>query len=172
MANPSPQVAIVMGSASDWPMVEPAALLLKEWGIEVEALVASAHRSPQRVQAYAREAAARGLKVIIAAAGAAAHLAGVLASETILPVIGVPMPGSPLQGWDSLLSTVQMPVGVPVATMALGEAGAKNAAIFAAQILALGNPGLQARLQQHKMDLQEKVLAQNDKIPAVFRPRA
>ena len=133
-------VGIVLGSASDWPQVEPAAVLLKEWGIGVEVVVASAHRAPKRVQAYARDAAARGVKVIIAAAGTAAHLAGVLAAETTLPVIGVPMPGSHLKGLDSLFSTVQMPAGVPVATMALGAAGAKNAAIFAAQILALSDP--------------------------------
>ena len=101
----------MLGSASDWPQVEPAAVVLKEWGIAFEVVVASAHRAPKRVQAYAREAAARGIKVIIAVAGMAAHLAGVLAAETTLPVIGVPMPGSHLNGLDSLLSTVQMPAG-------------------------------------------------------------
>jgi len=172
MADLTPEVGIVMGSASDWPSVEPAAALLKEWGIGVEVAVASAHRSPRRAQAYAREAAHRGLKVIIAAAGAAAHLAGILAAETTLPVIGVPLPSSPLQGLDSLLSTVQMPVGVPVATMALGAAGARNAAIFAAQILALSDPGLQAKLKQHKLALEAKVVQQNDKIPPDFRSKA
>jgi phosphoribosylaminoimidazole carboxylase PurE protein len=136
MADAQFLVGIVMGSASDWPSLEAAASLLRDWGIGVEVSVASAHRSPQRAQAYAREAADRGLKIIIAAAGAAAHLAGVLAAETILPVIGVPLPSSSLQGLDSLLSTVQMPAGVPVATMALGPAGAMNAALLAAQILA------------------------------------
>ena len=147
MADPTVLVGMVMGSASDWPSLEPAAALLQEWGIGVEVSVASAHRSPHRAQAYARDAAARGLKVIIAAAGAAAHLAGVLAAETTLPVIGVPLPSSSLQGLDSLLATVQMPAGVPVATMALGTAGARNAALFAAQILALGRPRFAGQAQ-------------------------
>jgi 5-(carboxyamino)imidazole ribonucleotide mutase len=165
----SPDVGIVLGSPSDWPQVEPAAVLLKDWGIPFEVVVASAHRAPNLVQAYAREAAARGLKIIIAAAGAAAHLAGVLAAETTLPVVGVPMPGSHLNGLDSLLSTVQMPAGVPVATMAIGAAGAKNAAIFAAQILALGDPRLQERLQRHKDELEQQVAQQADQIPAEYR---
>ncbi len=164
-------IGIVMGSASDWPNLEPAAALLSEWGIGVEVSVASAHRSPHQAQAYAREAAGRGLKIIIAAAGAAAHLAGVLAAETTLPVIGVPIPSSSLQGLDSLLSTVQMPAGVPVATMALGSAGAKNAALFAAQILALSNPRLQEKLKQHKLDLEAKVITQNERIPATYHPK-
>ena len=171
MAAPVTVVGIVMGSASDWPSLEPAASLLQEWGIGVEVLVASAHRSPYRAQAYAREAAGRGLKVIIAAAGAAAHLAGVLAAETTLPVVGVPLPSSSLQGLDSLLSTVQMPAGVPVATMALGPAGARNAALFAAQILALSDPRLQEKLKQYKLDLEAQVVQQNNKIPAEFRPQ-
>jgi 5-(carboxyamino)imidazole ribonucleotide mutase len=165
----SPDVGIVLGSASDWTQVEPAATLLKDWGIPFEVVVASAHRAPNLSQAYAREAAARGLKIIIAAAGAAAHLAGVLAAETTLPVVGVPMPGSHLNGLDSLLSTVQMPAGVPVATMAIGAAGAKNAAIFAAQILALGDPRLQERLQRHKDELEQQVAQQADQIPAEYR---
>ena len=160
-----------MGSASDWPTVKPAAVLLKEWGIGVEVAVASAHRSPHRAQAYAREAAGRGLKVIIAAAGAAAHLAGVLAAETTLPVVGVPLPSSHLQGLDSLLSTVQMPAGVPVATMALGSAGARNAAIFAAQVLALSDPRLAEKLKQHKLELEAQVEEQNDKIPPDYRAK-
>lgn len=165
----SADVGIVLGSASDWPQVEPAAVLLKDWGIACEVVVASAHRAPRQVQAYARDAAARGVKVIIAAAGMAAHLAGVLAAETILPVIGVPMAGSSLKGLDSLLSTVQMPAGVPVATMAIGSAGAKNAAIFAAQILALSDSRLKERLKRHKQDLEQNVAEQADKIPAEFR---
>jgi phosphoribosylaminoimidazole carboxylase PurE protein len=160
-----------MGSASDWPSLEPAASLLQEWGIGVEVLVASAHRSPQKAQAYAREAAERGLKIIIGAAGAAAHLAGVLAAETTLPVIGVPLPSSSLHGLDSLLSTVQMPAGVPVATMALGPAGARNAALFAAQILALNDARLQDQLKEHKRDLAAKVAQQNEKIPADYRSK-
>jgi phosphoribosylaminoimidazole carboxylase PurE protein len=171
MADPEILVGIVMGSASDWPSLEPAAELLTKWGIGVEVSVASAHRSPHRAQAYAREAADRGLKVIIAAAGAAAHLAGVLAAETTLPVIGVPLPSSSLQGLDSLLSTVQMPAGVPVATMALGSAGARNAALFAVQILAVSDPGLQEKLIEHKIDLEAKVAEQNARIPAVYHPQ-
>jgi len=158
MAAALPVVGIVMGSASDWPRLEPAAALLQEWGIGVEVSVASAHRSPHKAQAYAREAAGRGLKIIIAAAGAAAHLAGVLAAETTLPVIGVPIPSSSLQGLDSLLSTVQMPAGVPVATMAVGAAGAKNAALLAAQILALSDSRLQEKLKQHKLELEAQVI--------------
>ena len=171
MAAARPVVGIVMGSASDWPSLEPAAALLQEWGIGVEVSVASAHRSPHKAQAYAREAADRGIKIIIAAAGAAAHLAGVLAAETTLPVIGVPIPSSSLQGLDSLLSTVQMPAGVPVATMAVGTAGAKNAALLAAQILALSDSRLQEKLKQHKLELEAKVVEQNEKIPADFRPK-
>lgn len=164
-------VGMVMGSASDWPSLEPAAALLRDWGVGVEVLVASAHRSPRKVQAYAREAEARGLKVIIAAAGAAAHLAGVLAAETTLPVIGVPLPSTSLQGLDSLLSTVQMPAGVPVATMAVGEAGARNAALLALRILALHDPGLQEKLRRHKKELEDGVLQQNEKIPPQYRPQ-
>jgi 5-(carboxyamino)imidazole ribonucleotide mutase len=171
MAENAAVIGIVMGSASDWPALESAAALLTEWGIGVEVSVASAHRSPRKAQAYAREAAGRGLKVIIAAAGAAAHLAGVLAAETTLPVIGVPLPSSSLQGLDSLLSTVQMPAGVPVATMALGSAGARNAALFAAQILALSDSGLQDKLKQHKLELEAQVIAQNEKIPADYHPK-
>jgi len=165
----SADVGIVLGSASDWPQVEPAAVLLTDWGISCEVVVASAHRAPRQVQAYARDAAARGVKVIIAAAGMAAHLAGVVAAETSLPVVGVPMAGSSLQGLDSLLSTVQMPAGVPVATMAIGAAGAKNAAIFAAQILALSDSRLKERLKRHKQDLEQNVTQQADKIPAEYR---
>jgi phosphoribosylaminoimidazole carboxylase PurE protein len=172
MAAQVVDVGIVLGSASDWPQVEAAARLLQDWGIAFEVVVASAHRAPRRVQTYGREAAGRGLKVIIAVAGMAAHLAGVLAAETTLPVIGVPMPGSPLKGLDSLLSTVQMPGGVPVATMAVGAAGATNAAIFAAQILALGDPKLQERLQRHKKELEDKVAQQAEQIPAEYRPKA
>lgn len=151
------QVGIVLGSASDWPAVEPAVQLLHQWGVEFEVIVASAHRSPERAHSYASEAEARGLQVIIAVAGAAAHLAGVLASQTILPVIGVPIASSPLQGMDSLLATAQMPAGVPVATMALGSAGAKNAVILAIQILARQDLRLQEILKNYKQELAHKV---------------
>ena len=169
MAAKMVDVGIVLGSASDWPQVESTAELLQDWGIAFEVVVASAHRAPQKVQAYGQEAEARGIKVIIAVAGMAAHLAGVLAAETTVPVIGVPMPGSHLNGLDSLLSTVQMPAGVPVATMAVGSAGATNAAIFAAQILALGEPRLKERLKRHKEELEEEVARQADQIPAEYR---
>jgi phosphoribosylaminoimidazole carboxylase PurE protein len=151
------QVGIVLGSASDWPAVEPAVQLLQQWGVAFEVVVASAHRSPERAHAYASEAEARGLQVIIAVAGAAAHLAGVLASQTILPVIGVPIASSPLLGMDSLLATAQMPAGVPVATMALGSAGAKNAVILAVQILARQDLQLQEILKNYKQELAHKV---------------
>jgi phosphoribosylaminoimidazole carboxylase PurE protein len=169
MAQGKAEVAIVLGSASDWEMVEPGAALLKKWGVGLEVTVASAHRSPKRVEAYVQDAANRGVKVIIAAAGAAAHLAGVIASHTTLPVIGVPIPSSALQGLDSLLATVQMPAGVPVATMALGSAGARNAAIFAAQILALSDARLAGVLRQHKQDLEQSVIQQGDNIPPEYR---
>jgi phosphoribosylaminoimidazole carboxylase PurE protein len=165
-------VGIVLGSASDWPEVEPAALWLKECAVPFEVVVASAHRAPEKVQTYAREAAGRGLKVLIAAAGLAAHLAGVLAAVTTLPVIGVPIAGSHLNGLDSLLSTVQMPPGVPVATMAIGKAGAKNAAIFATQILALNDPRLQEALARHKENLAGEVARQAEQIPEEFREKA
>jgi phosphoribosylaminoimidazole carboxylase PurE protein len=151
------QVGIVLGSASDWPAVEPAVKLLEEWDVAYEVVVASAHRSPARAHDYASKAEGRGLEVIIAVAGAAAHLAGVLASQTILPVIGVPIASSPLQGMDSLLATAQMPAGIPVATMALGSAGARNAVILAVQILARRDHRLRELLIAYKQDLARKV---------------
>lgn len=157
MTQRSVSIGIVLGSASDWPAVEPAVQLLQQWGVPFEVIVASAHRSPTRAHTYASEAEARGLQVIIAVAGAAAHLAGVLASQTILPVIGVPIASSPLQGMDSLLATAQMPAGVPVATMALGSAGAKNAVILAVQILARQDSRLQDLLKAYKQELASKV---------------
>jgi phosphoribosylaminoimidazole carboxylase PurE protein len=150
-------IGIVLGSASDWPAVEPAVQLLEQWGVAYEVVVASAHRSPARAHTYASEAEGRGREVIIAVAGAAAHLAGVLASQTILPVIGVPIASSPLQGMDSLLATAQMPAGVPVATMALGSAGARNAVILAVQILARRDPRLQKLLKDYKQELARNV---------------
>jgi phosphoribosylaminoimidazole carboxylase PurE protein len=158
------QVGIVLGSDSDWPAVEPAVQLLQHWGVGFEVVVASAHRSPYRAHIYASEAESRGLQVIIAVAGAAAHLAGVLASQTILPVIGVPIPSSPLQGIDSLLATAQMPAGVPVATMALGSAGARNAVILAVQILARQDLRLQEILKDYKQELAHKVEKASQKL--------
>ena len=144
-------VGILMGSESDWPVMEPAAKTLAEFGVAHEARVLSAHRHPERVRDYARSAAERGLRVIIAGAGGAAHLAGVTAAHTILPVIGVPVESKSLKGLDSLLSTVQMPKGVPVATVAIDNAA--NAALLAVQCLALSDPGLRRKLQEHKQRL-------------------
>jgi len=139
-------VGVLMGSESDRPQMAGATEVLDALGVPHEVLVLSAHRDPDRVAAYAAEASGRGLRVLIAGAGMAAHLAGVLASRTTLPVIGVPLDGSPLLGLDALLSTVQMPPGVPVATVAVGKAGAKNAGWLAARILALQDPALAGKL--------------------------
>ena len=146
-----------MGSDSDWPLMETTAKTLAQFGVRSETRVISAHRTPQLATTYAAGASRRGLQVIIAAAGGAAHLAGVLAANTILPVIGVPVKSGALDGLDALLSTVQMPGGIPVATVALGSAGAVNAAILAIQILALRRPELAIKLQQYKRDLKVKV---------------
>ena len=148
-----PLVAIVMGSDSDLEIMNESAKQLDAFGIAYEIDVTSAHRAPRKTSKFASEAAGRGIKVIIAAAGGAAHLAGVIAAETTLPVIGVPIPSTSLNGMDSLLATVQMPAGIPVATVAIGKAGATNAAILAAQILALGEAGLAKQLTAHKEKL-------------------
>ena len=151
-------VLILMGSDSDAPVMQPAVDLLKELGISCEMTVAaSAHRSPARVQRLLDEAPSRGVKVFIVGAGAAAHLAGMVAAHTTRPVIGVPIDSSALKGLDALLSTVQMPPGVPVATVSIGKPGAMNAAVLAAQILAVGDPALAARLVEYKAQLAEKV---------------
>ena len=142
----SPLVGLIMGSQSDWPCLRVAANTLEALGVPYESKIVSAHRTPDRACAYAKTAAERGLKVIIAAAGGAAHLAGVTAALTTLPVLGVPMESKALKGLDSLLSIVQMPGGIPVATFAIGEAGAKNAALHAVAILALSDAALAARL--------------------------
>jgi len=152
-----PQVSIVMGSDSDLEIMQEAAKALGEFGIEYEMDVTSAHRSPERTAEYARKAAARGIRIIIAGAGGAAHLAGVIAAHTSLPVIGVPIPSTSLQGMDSLLATVQMPAGIPVATVAIGKPGANNAGILAAQILALSNGTLANKLVAHKEKLANSV---------------
>jgi phosphoribosylaminoimidazole carboxylase PurE protein len=143
-------VGIVMGSASDLPVMEEAIKMLKELKIGFEVMVTSAHRTPERTSHYSRNAADRGVEVIIAGAGHSAHLAGVIASNTLLPVIGVPIDSSPLKGMDALLSTVQMPPGVPVATMAIGKAGAKNAALFASQILANKYPEIKKEIEDYR----------------------
>ena len=157
MNSDGPKVGIVMGSDSDLPVMQAAAAVMEQFEIPYEMTVASAHRSPQRATAFAAGARERGLSVIIAGAGHAAHLAGVLAAHTSLPVIGVPIDSSCLQGLDALLSTVQMPPGIPVATMALGKPGARNAGILAAQILAVSDPGLAGRLEAFKEEMAEQV---------------
>jgi 5-(carboxyamino)imidazole ribonucleotide mutase len=157
----SPQVLIVMGSDSDLPVMEEGAKVLAEFGVPFEMRISSAHRSPQRTAALAAEAAGRGIRVIIAGAGMAAHLAGVIAAETILPVIGVPIGGGALNGLDALCSTVQMPGGVPVATMAIGRAGARNAGILAVQILALENAVLAERLNAYREKMAQDVDAKD-----------
>ncbi len=159
MANQLPLVGIVMGSDSDWPVLRAAAQTLKNFGIPYEAKVLSAHRTPDAALDYAASAAERGIKVLIGAAGGAAQLGGVLAAKTELPVLGVPMPSKHLQGLDSLLSMVQMPAGIPVATFAVGEAGATNAALFAVAMLALGDPVLAERLSEFRQRQTEKVMA-------------
>jgi phosphoribosylamine--glycine ligase len=151
------RVQILMGSDSDAPIMRAAADVLRELGISFEMTVASAHRSPARVQRIMAEAPARGVQVFIVGAGAAAHLAGVVAAHTAQPVIGVPIDSSPLLGLDSLLSTVQMPPGVPVATVAVGKSGATNAGVLAAQILAIGDPALAQRVAAYKASLADKV---------------
>src|SRR6187397_3639646 len=152
-----PDVLILMGSDSDAPVMQSAVDALKEFGITSEMTVASAHRSPARVMKLVNEAPGRGVKVFIVGAGAAAHLGGVVAAHTILPVIGVPIDSSALKGMDALLSTVQMPPGVPVATVSIGKPGATNAGVLAAQILALADPGVRARVEKYKVKLAEKV---------------
>lgn len=158
-----PIVGIVMGSDSDMPIMEEASATLKKFGLPYEVKIFSAHRSPDKTATFARGAKKRGLKVIIAGAGGAAHLAGVVAAHTILPVIGVPM-DSRLDGLDSLLSTVQMPAGVPVATVAIGKAGAINAAILAAQIIGIENNAIAKKLVDYKKELVKKIDAKNKKI--------
>ncbi|HIJ80440.1 MAG TPA: 5-(carboxyamino)imidazole ribonucleotide mutase [Desulfuromonadales bacterium] len=156
-----PHVLLVMGSDTDLPVMQEAADILASFGVSYEMRISSAHRSPARTADLAANAADRGIKVIIAGAGMAAHLAGVVASKTILPVIGVPMPGGALNGVDALYSTVQMPAGIPVATMAIGKAGAKNAALFAIQIMSLSEPRLAEALRQHRAEM-DNALEQRD----------
>ena len=151
------QVQILMGSDSDAPIMQKAADVLEEFGVPYHMTVASAHRSPDRVRRLIAEASAHGVKVFIVGAGAAAHLAGVVAAHSTLPVIGVPIDSSPLQGLDALLSTVQMPPGIPVATMSVGSSGAANAAVLSAQILAVADARLTTKLKDYKAKLVEKV---------------
>ena len=157
MAESNRVVSILMGSDSDLEVMKEAARVLEEFGVAYEMDVTSAHRSPERTRRIVGEARARGVQVFIVGAGAAAHLAGVVAAETTLPVIGVPLDASALHGIDALYATVQMPGGIPVATMAIGKAGATNAAIFSVEILSLADPELQGKLQDHKRKLAEGV---------------
>lgn len=155
--NRTPLVLLMMGSDTDLPVMQEAADILRMFDVPYEMRISSAHRSPARTSALASEAAGKGVKIIIAGAGMAAHLAGVVASKTILPVIGVPMPGGSLNGVDALYSTVQMPGGIPVATMAIGKAGAKNAGLFAVQILALSEPHLFELLLHYRDDMDKEM---------------
>ena len=162
--NKPAKVGIVMGSDSDLPVMQEAAAVLKKFDVPCLMTVASAHRSPARAADFAAGAATRGIRVIIAGAGHAAHLAGVMAAHTRLPVIGVPIDSSCLQGLDALLATVQMPPGIPVATMAVGKPGARNAGILAAQILALADPELDRRLEDDKQEMARQVEEQAKKV--------
>lgn len=164
-------VGVVMGSDTDYPMMSEAAATLDKFGIGYEMEVLSAHRTPARAHEYAITSASRGLKVLIAAAGAAAHLAGVIAANTTLPVIGVPLATSTLNGLDALLATVQMPGGIPVATMAIDKAGAVNAAILAAEILALSDAEIARKLAAHKQDLAKAVAEKNARVQKLLAER-
>jgi len=157
-------VGIVMGSDSDLKVMESTANILKDFGVAFEITVASAHRSPQRAAQWASSARERGIKVIIAGAGHAAHLAGAMAAHSSLPIIGVPIDSSCLQGMDALLATVQMPPGIPVATMAIGKSGAKNAGVLAVQILALTDDRLAAKLEKYKQDMAAEVAQKAKKL--------
>lgn len=159
---PAPLVGVIMGSKSDWETMRHAADLLGQFGVSHERRVVSAHRTPELLRDYSCSAAARGLRVIIAGAGGAAHLPGMVAAQTTLPVLGVPVQSRALQGLDSLLSIVQMPGGVPVGALAIGDAGAKNAALLAIRILALSDPALQARLREFHEQQTERVLQDSE----------
>src|SRR5437016_9511157 len=164
-----PLVSIVMGSDSDFEIMREAGKALDDFGIDYEMDVTSAHRSPDRTAEFARQAAGRGIRVIIAGAGGAAHLAGVIAAHTTLPVIGVPIPSTPLQGMDSLLATVQMPAGIPVAAVAIGKPGATNAGILAAQVLALSDPAVAKKLVAHKQKLARGVEEKSRKLKEAMK---
>jgi 5-(carboxyamino)imidazole ribonucleotide mutase len=157
---PGPLVAILMGSKSDWEVMKTSSEVLGSFGVSCEARVLSAHRTPKETMEYIEAAEGRGTKVVIAAAGGAAHLAGVCAAHTLLPVLGVPMQGWALQGMDALLATVQMPPGIPVGTLAIGKPGATNAALLAITILALHDPALRQRLHDYRAAQRTKILAE------------
>ena len=170
MTSTAPRVGILMGSDSDWDVMSAAAARLDAFGVPYEVTVTSAHRAPQRTAEYASTARDRGLQVVIAGAGAAAHLAGVVAAHTTLPVIGVPLEAGSLRGLDALLATVQMPAGVPVATVAVGKSGADNAAILAVQILAVADAVLAQRLATFKAELARQVDEKNARLQQQRRP--
>ena len=169
MTRQKPLVTVVMGSDSDWPIMQESIKLLKKLGIPCEARVISAHRTPEAAASFAKKAEKSGVKVIIAAAGGAAHLAGVIASWTTLPVIGVPLQGWALDGMEALLATVQMPGGIPVATMAIGKAGARNAAIFTGQVLGLSSKRLAAAVRKMRAESVDDVAAKDRKVRAAAR---
>lgn len=164
MSRKKPLVGIIMGSDNDYAIMVESAKILKQFEVPFEMIVSSAHRTPERTVDYVRTAPERGLKVLIAGAGAAAHLAGVVAAETLLPVIAVPIDATSLRGLDALLAMVQMPAGIPVATMAIGAAGARNAGIFAARILALENTDLSDRLFAFKEDMATGVVEKSERV--------
>ena len=164
----TPLVLVLMGSDSDWPSMAETVKALEQFGIETEVAIASAHRSPERTAKLVRGAAERGIEVVVAGAGAAAHLAGMCAAETSLPVIGVPLATSPLGGFDALLAIAQMPAGVPVATMAVGNAGARNAGILCAQIVALSRPEMREKLERYKRSLVEGVEKKDRELAALI----
>lgn len=160
----NPQVAVIMGSISDWETMQEACAQLDYYGIEYEKKVVSAHRTPDLMFKYAEEARERGIKVIIAGAGGAAHLPGMVAAKTTLPVIGVPVQSRALSGWDSLLSIVQMPAGVPVATTAIGKAGASNAGILAVQMLSMYDLAIAKKLSDRRTEMEEMVIESSDQL--------
>jgi 5-(carboxyamino)imidazole ribonucleotide mutase len=168
MTSTDPVVGVIMGSDSDWPVMKAAADALAEFGVPYEVSVVSAHRTPFRMLEYARDAAGRGLRVIIAGAGGAAHLPGMVASATVLPVIGVPVPLKHLDGLDSLLSIVQMPAGVPVATVSVG--GARNAGLLAVRVLAASDPSLRDRIAEFQADLQRLVVQKDEALRSSLEP--
>jgi len=166
MTMPSPLVSLLMGSDSDLPTVNEACKILRDFGVPFQVRVLSAHRCPEQLVAHVKDAEKKGVRVFIAAAGGAAHLGGVVAAHTTRPVIGIPIQTSALNGLDSLLSMVQMPGGVPVATMAIGSAGARNAGLFAVQILALGDAGLDERMRRYRAQQAEQVLQKDQRVQA------
>lgn len=170
-AGKGPRVAILMGSDSDWGVMSTASERLTSFGVEHEAHVLSAHRSPEETGRFARDAKKRGLEVFICAAGVAAHLAGAVSAQTTLPVLGVPLDASGLGGLDALLATVQMPAGIPVGTLAIGKAGADNAAILAVQILALADDALAAKLDAHKASLAKGVAEKDRKLQDAMKSK-